>query len=94
VDEGALPSRLPQALKDADPFVNAMQVLKDTVPSLKPSQVLKEAVHGVAERTEKELILDALRQTVGNRTRAALILGVSRKTLFNKMTLLRIRWPE
>jgi len=60
----------------------------------RPPQALKETVQGVAERTERELILDALRQTGGNRTRAARILGVSRKTMFNKMTLLRIRWPE
>jgi DNA-binding NtrC family response regulator len=55
---------------------------------------LKEAVQGVAEETEKELILDALRQAGGNRTRAAGLLGVSRKTLFNKMTQFHIRWPE
>jgi len=55
---------------------------------------LKEAVQGITEQTEKELILDALRQAGGNRTRAAAILGVSRKTLFNKMTLFRIGWPE
>jgi DNA-binding NtrC family response regulator len=54
---------------------------------------LKEAVQCVAETREKELILEALRQAGGNRTRAARILGVSRKTLFNKMTALGIRWP-
>jgi DNA-binding NtrC family response regulator len=54
---------------------------------------LREAVQGVMEEKEKELILDALRQAGGNRTRAAALLGVSRKTLFNKMTLFGIRWP-
>ena len=59
----------------------------------RPPQVLRDAVHGVAEKAEKDLILDALCQTAGNRTQAARILGISRKTLFNKMTALRIRWP-
>jgi len=62
--------------------------------SARTPQALRETVQGVAERTERELIVDALRQTGGNRTRAARLLGVSRKTLFNKMTVLRIRWPE
>lgn len=55
---------------------------------------LREEVQCVAERREKELILEALRQAGGSRTRAARALGVSRKTLFNKMTSLEIRWPE
>jgi DNA-binding NtrC family response regulator len=55
---------------------------------------LKEAVQSVAMTREKALILEALRQAGGNRTRAAGILGISRKTLFNKMTSLAIRWPE
>jgi DNA-binding NtrC family response regulator len=84
VDERALPSRL----RSAAPNKGGV----DETP--RPPQALKETVQGVAERAEKELILDALRQTGGNRTRAAKILGVSRKTLFNKMTLLRLRWPE
>jgi DNA-binding NtrC family response regulator len=59
-----------------------------------PSGSLREEVQCVAERREKELILEALRQAGGSRTRAARILDVSRKTLFNKMTALEIRWPE
>ncbi|MEN6561563.1 MAG: sigma-54 dependent transcriptional regulator [Acidobacteriota bacterium] len=55
---------------------------------------LKEAVQNVAAARERDLILEALRQAGGNRTRAAGILGISRKTLFNKMTALGIRWPE
>jgi DNA-binding NtrC family response regulator len=60
----------------------------------RPVLPLKEAVQGIAGETEKEMILEALRHVGGNRTRAAAILGISRKTLFNKMTLFRIRWPE
>jgi DNA-binding NtrC family response regulator len=55
---------------------------------------LKEAVQSVVGARESALILEALRQAGGNRTRAAGILGISRKTLFNKMTALGIRWPE
>jgi len=87
LDEEALPSRLraPAAAPEGE---------DESGHPARPPQALKDTVQGVAERAEKELILDALRQTGGNRTRAARILGISRKTLFNKMTLLRIRWPE
>jgi DNA-binding NtrC family response regulator len=63
-------------------------------PARRPPQALRKTVQDVAGRAERELILDALRQTGGNRTGAAKILGVSRKTLFNKMVALGIRWPE
>jgi DNA-binding NtrC family response regulator len=63
-------------------------------PGPAPLGPLKEAVQSVTGAREKTLILEALRQAGGNRTRAARILGVSRKTLFNKMTALGIRWPE
>jgi DNA-binding NtrC family response regulator len=86
LDEDALPLRL----RTSPPGANAER------PDLagRTPHPLKRTVQGVAERTERELILDALRQTGGNRTQAARLLGVSRKTLFNKMTLHRIRWPE
>ena len=58
-----------------------------------PPGSLKEAVQDVAARREKEIILEALGQAGGSRTRAARTLGISRKTLFNKMTALGIRWP-
>jgi len=61
-------------------------------PAAAPAS-LREAVQDVSARREKELILEALRQAGGSRTQAAKILGVSRKTLFNKMTALEIRWP-
>jgi DNA-binding NtrC family response regulator len=86
LDEDALPLRL----RTSSPGLEAER------PDLagRTPHPLKQTVQGVAERTERELILDALRQTGGNRTQAARLLGVSRKTLFNKMTLHRIRWPE
>lgn len=83
VTEAALPARLRLAVAESA-----------RPPGPGPSGSFREEVQSVAERREKELILEALRQAGGNRTRAARTLGVSRKTLFNKMTALEIRWPE
>ena len=87
LDEKALPSRLQAPAAAGEPPLGAALPPRGARP-------LREAVQGVAGRAEREIILEALRQTGGNRTRAAGLLGVSRKTLFNKMTLLAIRWPE
>jgi DNA-binding NtrC family response regulator len=46
---------------------------------------LTEAVERARVAVEERMILDALREAGGNRTRAAERLGISRKTLFNKM---------
>jgi two-component system response regulator AtoC len=86
VAEAALPARV----RHAGPGTAA----RDAPPGPTPLGPLKEAVQSVAGAREKALILEALRQAGGNRTRAARILGVSRKTLFNKMAALGIRWPE
>jgi DNA-binding NtrC family response regulator len=83
VDEAALPARL-RAGEPAGTGPDRPAV---------PEASLRAAAQRATERTEKELILEALRQAGGNRTRAARTLGVSRKTLFNKMTALGIRWP-
>ena len=37
------------------------------------------------EETEKQLIINALRQTGNNKSKAAVLLGVDRKTLYNKL---------
>jgi DNA-binding NtrC family response regulator len=42
-------------------------------------------VRSIMNRTERQIIIDALKETNGNRTAAAEKLKVSRKTLFNKM---------
>jgi len=86
VPETALPARLR--------LFGAVPAAAEPGPGQMPPGSLKEAVQSVAETREKALILEALRQAGGNRTRAAGILGISRKTLFNKMTALDIRWPE
>jgi DNA-binding NtrC family response regulator len=85
VTEAALPARLrlpPAAVESVPP------------PARGPLGSFREEVQSVSEQRERELILEALRQAGGSRTRAARTLGISRKTLFNKMTALGIRWPE
>ncbi|MCD8029305.1 MAG: sigma-54 dependent transcriptional regulator [Bacteroides sp.] len=42
------------------------------------------------EKTEREYILEALRQTGNNKSKAAALLKIDRKTLYNKMKLYRI----
>lgn len=39
------------------------------------------------EETEKQHILEALRQTGNNKSRAAQMLGIDRKTIYNKLKL-------
>ena len=39
------------------------------------------------EETEKQHIIEALRQTGNNKSRAAQLLGIDRKTLYNKLKL-------
>lgn len=43
------------------------------------------------EATEKKRILDALKQTGNNKSKAALLLGIDRKTLYNKLKLYDIQ---
>ena len=42
------------------------------------------------EETEKEHILEALRQTGNNKSKAAQLLNIDRKTLYNKLKLYNI----
>ena len=42
------------------------------------------------EETEKQQILEALRQTANNKSKAAQLLGIDRKTLYNKLKLYEI----
>jgi DNA-binding NtrC family response regulator len=93
LDERALPARLQAPSPAAAPRGPAPEPPEEAGTPSRPILSLRDAVQDAAGRAEREIILDALRQTGGNRTRAAAILGVSRKTLFNKMTLLGIRWP-
>ena len=54
---------------------------------------LKEIARGARGFTEKAIIVDALKQTGWNVTRAARSLGVSRATLQNKMKKYNLRTP-
>jgi DNA-binding NtrC family response regulator len=51
---------------------------------------LKEISQSIASTVERNLIEKALKETGGNKTQAAKSLGISRKTLFNKMRLLKM----
>ncbi|MFR7465021.1 MAG: helix-turn-helix domain-containing protein [Phocaeicola vulgatus] len=43
------------------------------------------------EATEKKRILEALKQTGNNKSKAAILLGIDRKTLYNKLKLYDIQ---
>jgi len=52
-------------------------------------QAFKGYLHDVLEEVEERMILDALRQTGGNQSRAAELLGISRNALIYKMKRIR-----
>ncbi len=62
-------------------------------PSNRPSS-LKEMVRQETERVERELIVRALEETIGNVTQAARRLKISRKSLQNKMKEFGLRAKE
>ena len=49
------------------------------------SNTMKDALNRQVAGAEKEMILEALERTGGNRTKAAKILGISRASLYNKL---------
>jgi DNA-binding NtrC family response regulator len=79
IEESALPQRIKSGPADKEEFA----------PNL--GKPLNEMVAGLTEKAEKRMIEKALQATGWNKTKAAQLLGISRKTLFNKMTSLRIR---
>ena len=66
-----------------------------TLPEL-GSELLETSASGISnialrnEETEKEHILEALRQTGNNKSKAAQLLNIDRKTLYNKLKLYNI----
>lgn len=79
IEERALPRRIKNGPVSKEEFS----------PDL--GKPLNEMVAGLTEKAEKRMIEKALEATGWNKTKAAQLLGISRKTLFNKMTSLRIR---
>jgi DNA-binding NtrC family response regulator len=53
-----------------------------------------DRLHRELEALERQRIVDALEQTVGNQTEAARVLGIARRTLINKMELYGIPRPR
>ena len=50
-----------------------------------PQDVLRIPVGSTLAQTEKELILETLRKTGGNKTQAAKLLGIGVRTLYRKL---------
>jgi DNA-binding protein Fis len=46
------------------------------------------------EQRERDRIVAALKQCIGNQTRAAKVLGISRATLVNRLALYRLPRPR
>lgn len=58
--------------------------------SLSPNKTPSGNLTEMTERTERQLILETLKETGGNKTKAAKLLGVSRSTLYYKMKALKL----
>jgi two-component system, NtrC family, response regulator HydG len=56
-----------------------------------PNACFASEMHPTEEDPEKTALLDALRQTNGNQTKAALLLGISRVTVWNRIRKHRIQ---
>lgn len=69
-------------LEALPPQLREMAGEEEEVPEIHVGLSLKEV--------EREMIIQTLRETEGNRTRTAAILGISRKTLLNKLKEYRI----
>jgi two-component system, NtrC family, response regulator AtoC len=81
---GAPVARRPMEIED----VNTMPVGLRKPPSLQDN--LKDAVHDF----ERDRIIDALRQSAGNQTKAAEMLGISRRTLLNRLDQFNLPRPR
>ncbi|MBK8171226.1 MAG: sigma-54-dependent Fis family transcriptional regulator [Sandaracinaceae bacterium] len=90
-----LPAELRRSTAEADAMATTTPVDLSSSPGGTEDATrvrgLKEAVREVATRTEKELIVRALRQSNGNVTHTARLLKISRKSLQTKMKELGLR---
>ncbi|NIN05886.1 MAG: hypothetical protein GTO43_05840 [Armatimonadetes bacterium] len=71
-------------------FIDLAQLRQVLHPGLQARKLAAQEAGGSLREMEKALILDALRQTRGNKTAAAALLGISLRGLYCKLKRLEI----
>ena len=71
-----------------------LEMEKDTREDEKPPDEKEQppTLGGIKERTERDMILQALKQVNGNKLKAAKLLNISRSTLYAKIEKYRIEY--
>ena len=70
-------------------YITLHEIENDLTESDTPQTNHSFSLHN--EELEKQQILDALRQTNNNKSKAAILLGIDRKTLYNKLKLYNLQ---
>ena len=70
-------------------FITLLEIGQDLIEPVSSQATPSLALHN--EEMEKRQILDALRQTNNNKSKAAILLGIDRKTLYNKLKLYNLQ---
>ena len=70
-------------------FITLREIGQDLIEPVSSQATPSLALHN--EEMEKRQILDALRQTNNNKSKAAILLGIDRKTLYNKLKLYNLQ---
>jgi DNA-binding NtrC family response regulator len=78
-------------ISDLPKRIRESNLKKNTEMILEEKKAFGETIKDLKERAERAMIIEVLRETHGNRSKAAQRLGISRKSLFNKMKLYGIR---
>ena len=68
-----------------------MREIENELTEQDDPQPIKPSLSLHNEEVEKKQILDALRQTNNNKSKAAILLGIDRKTLYNKLKLYNLQ---
>lgn len=71
-------------------FAEGEMIRTEDLPVLNNPAATQPAATGLRPDNEREMILQTLEKTRGNKTEAAKLLQIDRKTLYNKMHLLKI----